>query len=182
VTAPDIDDSTASKLNWLRAAVMGAGDGIVSVAGAVVVAGAAAASSNAVALTGLAVLSAGALSMASGEYSSVGTQRDGEMALFHRGRFRKSDVAKPWQAASASFTSFTAGGLVPMLAAVFSPWTWRLLIVFGAVVAALTVTGFLAALKADGPTGRGTFRVVFGGVLAMAVTYGVGRLAGATGL
>ncbi|MFC8275423.1 VIT family protein [Streptomyces sp. NPDC057271] len=69
-----------TRLNWLRAAVLGADDGIVSTAGLVVgVAGAT--DSRATLLTaGLAGLLAGSMSMAVGEYVSVSTQRDAEMA------------------------------------------------------------------------------------------------------
>ncbi|HZX37199.1 MAG TPA: VIT family protein [Streptomyces sp.] len=69
-----------ARLNWLRAAVLGANDGIVSTAGLVVgVAGAT--GSRATLLTaGLAGLLAGSMSMAAGEYVSVSTQRDSEKA------------------------------------------------------------------------------------------------------
>lgn len=69
------------RLNWLRAGVLGANDGIVSVAGIVVGVAGAAVSRNAIGLAGLAGLVAGALSMAAGEYVSVSTQRDTEEAL-----------------------------------------------------------------------------------------------------
>lgn len=74
-------EGVASKLNWLRAGVLGANDGIVSVAGIVVgVAGATSQRSD-IAVAGVAGLVAGALSMAAGEYVSVSTQRDTEKAL-----------------------------------------------------------------------------------------------------
>ena len=84
VTEPTHDEAHAgalgSRLNWLRAAVLGANDGIVSTAGLVVgVAGATTA--RATLLTaGLAGLLAGSMSMAAGEYVSVSTQRDSEKA------------------------------------------------------------------------------------------------------
>ncbi|MEU5702244.1 VIT1/CCC1 transporter family protein [Streptomyces aurantiacus] len=70
----------ASRLNWLRAAVLGANDGIVSTAGLVV--GVAGATDNRSTLltAGLAGLLAGSMSMAAGEYVSVSTQRDSEKA------------------------------------------------------------------------------------------------------
>ncbi|WP_129309859.1 VIT family protein [Streptomyces sp. L2] len=70
----------AARLNWLRAAVLGANDGIVSTAGIVV--GVAGATDDRAALltAGLAGLLAGSMSMAAGEYVSVSTQRDSEMA------------------------------------------------------------------------------------------------------
>ncbi len=75
------DAGIGSRLNWLRASVLGANDGIVSTAGVVV--GVAGATSNrpAIIVAGIAALAAGALSMAAGEYVSVSTQRDSERAL-----------------------------------------------------------------------------------------------------
>lgn len=70
------------RLNWLRAGVLGANDGIVSTAGVVI--GVAAATPNnvlAIATAGIAAVVAGAFSMAGGEYVSVSTQRDTEQAL-----------------------------------------------------------------------------------------------------
>ncbi|MFF4745305.1 VIT family protein [Streptomyces chengbuensis] len=69
-----------TRLNWLRAAVLGANDGIVSTAGLVV--GVAGATTDRAALitAGLAGLLAGSMSMAAGEYVSVSTQRDSEKA------------------------------------------------------------------------------------------------------
>lgn len=77
-------DSLATKLNKLRAGVLGANDGIVSVAATVI--GVAAATENAmvIATAGVASLIAGAFSMATGEYISVSTQRDTEAALVDR--------------------------------------------------------------------------------------------------
>ncbi|GAB2702966.1 VIT1/CCC1 transporter family protein [Nocardia thraciensis] len=71
----------ASRLNWLRAGVLGANDGIVSVAGIVVGVAAATTSSSAILTAGVAGLVAGAVSMALGEYVSVSTQRDSERAV-----------------------------------------------------------------------------------------------------
>ncbi|WP_329579920.1 VIT family protein [Kitasatospora sp. NBC_01250] len=69
-----------TRLNWLRAAVLGANDGIVSTAGLVVGVAGATSSSDALLTAGLAGLLAGSLSMASGEYVSVSAQRDSEQA------------------------------------------------------------------------------------------------------
>src|SRR5437764_3016860 len=70
----------ASRLNWLRAGVLGANDGIVSTAGLVVGVAGATADRSAILVAGLAGLVAGALSMAGGEYVSVSTQSDTEAA------------------------------------------------------------------------------------------------------
>src|SRR6476660_4541927 len=67
-----------ARLNWLRAAVLGANDGIVSVAGIVLGVAGATSEKNTIFTAGLAGLVAGALSMAAGEYISVSSQRDAE--------------------------------------------------------------------------------------------------------
>jgi VIT1/CCC1 family predicted Fe2+/Mn2+ transporter len=66
--------------NWLRAAVLGANDGIVSTASLVLGVAASGASSSSIVTAGIAGLVAGALSMAAGEYVSVSSQRDAEQA------------------------------------------------------------------------------------------------------
>jgi vacuolar iron transporter family protein len=77
----DIGDDVGNRLNWLRAGVLGANDGIVSVAGIVMGVAGATSESSPVAVAGVAGLVAGALSMAAGEYVSVSTQRDSEQAM-----------------------------------------------------------------------------------------------------
>lgn len=71
----------AARLNWLRAGVLGANDGIVSVAALVVGVAAATTDSGVILIAGVASLVAGAISMAVGEYVSVSSQRDSEQAL-----------------------------------------------------------------------------------------------------
>ncbi len=80
--------NVGQRLNWLRAGVLGANDGIVSTAG-VVIGVAAASPSNVlvIATAGIAALVAGAFSMAGGEYVSVSTQRDTEKALIEKERW-----------------------------------------------------------------------------------------------
>lgn len=75
------DSGIGNRLNWLRAAVLGANDGVVSVAGIVMGVAGATSHANTIAVAGIAGLTAGALSMAVGEYVSVSTQRDTEQAL-----------------------------------------------------------------------------------------------------
>lgn len=71
----------ADRLNKLRAGVLGANDGIVSVAATVIGVAAATTNVNAIIITAIAAVSAGALSMAVGEYVSVSSQRDSERAM-----------------------------------------------------------------------------------------------------
>ena len=77
----DIGDDVGSRLNWLRAGVLGANDGIVSVAGIVMGVAGATSERSPVLVAGIAGLVAGALSMATGEYVSVSSQRDSEQAM-----------------------------------------------------------------------------------------------------
>lgn len=74
------NSTLGSRLNWLRAGVLGANDGIVSTAGLVVGVAGATDSRSALLTAGLAGLLAGSMSMAAGEYVSVSTQRDSEKA------------------------------------------------------------------------------------------------------
>lgn len=80
-------DSAAQRLNWLRAAVLGANDGIISTAGLVVGVAGANASRTTLLVAGIAGAVAGSLSMAGGEYVSVSTQRDTEQALLAKERW-----------------------------------------------------------------------------------------------
>ncbi|AZA13904.1 VIT1/CCC1 transporter family protein [Corynebacterium choanae] len=80
------ESSHQSTLNWLRAGVLGANDGIVSVAAIVMGVIAAGQSNTVIATTGLAATVAGAVSMALGEYVSVSAQRDTEQALIAKER------------------------------------------------------------------------------------------------
>ena len=83
----------AGRIGWLRAAVLGANDGVISVASLVVGVAAAGATRNNVLLTGVAGLVAGAMSMAAGEYVSVQTQADTEKADIEKEK--REIVAEP---------------------------------------------------------------------------------------
>ena len=100
-TIPDVSshdephsDASGSKLNWLRAAVLGANDGIVSVAALVVGVAGASDSAGFILTAGIAGLLAGALSMAVGEYVSVSTQRDTERALLAKEKWELENEAE----------------------------------------------------------------------------------------
>ncbi|WP_280495036.1 VIT1/CCC1 transporter family protein [Nocardia asiatica] len=225
-------DAFAAKLNWLRAGVLGANDGIVSTAGLVV--GVAAATTDTAALftAGIAGISAGAISMAVGEYVSVSTQRDSERALLAKERrelrdepdyelaelseiyrakgltpetarkvaeeltahdaftahaeaelgLNPAELTNPWQAALSSAVAFTLGALLPLLAILLPPVTARIPVTFAAVLAALALTGSVSAGLGGSSRGRAVLRVVVGGALAMAVTYGIGQFADVAGI
>lgn len=237
-TAPEVEEPThgaephggsvASRLNWLRAGVLGANDGIISTAGLVVGVAAATTDTTAIATAGAAGLVAGAVSMALGEYVSVSSQRDTERALVAKetqeletepdaefaeltGLLRdrglseataaivtteltahgplqahlslelgidQEEIANPWVAALSSGVSFTAGAVLPLIAILVPPASARILVAFVAVLVGLTGTGLLSAQLGGAPKRAAVARLVVGGGLAMAVTFGIGQLMG----
>ncbi|GHF74970.1 VIT1/CCC1 family predicted Fe2+/Mn2+ transporter [Amycolatopsis bartoniae] len=108
-------ENLGSRLNWLRAGVLGANDGIVSVAGIVVGVAGATTDHTAVLMAGIAGLVAGALSMAGGEYVSVSTQRDTERAML---RLEKEELKTMPEAEERELAEiYEEKGLSPELAA-----------------------------------------------------------------
>lgn len=104
----------AARIGWLRAAVLGANDGVVSTASLILGVAAAHASRNYVLLAGISGLSAGAMSMAAGEYVSVHSQADSEQADIERERKElKTDDAGERKELTAIYV---ARGLEPALA------------------------------------------------------------------
>lgn len=107
--APEHDEAhggaLASRLNWLRAAVLGANDGIVSTAGLVVGVAGATGDRSTLLTAGLAGLLAGSMSMAAGEYVSVSTQRDSEKAAL---AMEKRELREQPEAELAELTDMLA--------------------------------------------------------------------------
>lgn len=219
----------ASRLNWLRAGVMGANDGIVSTASMVVGVAGAAVSEFALLVAGIAAVVAGALSMAVSEYVAVSSQRDtqrSELAIERRELagdpadeleelarlieargidrnlahevaveltakdalgaharielgFDPGDLISPWQAGFASMTAFLVGGLIPLAAILLSPRAIAIPVTVVAVIVALAITGSIAAELGRAPRLRAVIRITGGGIVAMAITYGIGSLVGA---
>ncbi|KQP37975.1 VIT family protein [Pseudorhodoferax sp. Leaf274] len=102
------------RIGWLRAAVLGANDGIVSTASLIVGVAAAGAGSASVLMTGVAGLVAGAMSMAAGEYVSVHSQADTERSDLARER---RELAETPDAELHELTAiYTARGVAPALA------------------------------------------------------------------
>ena len=222
----------AGRAGWLRAAVLGANDGLVSTASLMVGVAASSASAGAVITAGIAGVAAGAMAMAAGEYVSVSSQRDVEEAdrrreaieqqlhpeaerlelvgiYENRGlprelaeqvadAFQAVDPlethlrdelghsehsrARPLQAAVASATCFTLGGLVPFLGLLGHGSGMRLVLIVIVTLVGLALAGLLGALVAGGSLVRPTLRVVCGGAAAMAVTAAVGHLVHVSGV
>jgi VIT1/CCC1 family predicted Fe2+/Mn2+ transporter len=219
----------SGRLNWLRAAVLGANDGIISVAGIVLGVAGATSSRTAIATAGIAGLVAGAVSMSLGEYVSVSSQRDSEQALLamevgelrdypeqelaeltaiyrakgltadtaHRVAIEltehdalaahldaelnldPNDLASPVHAAAASAAAFVVGALLPLVAILVPGPQWRVAVTFVAVLFALAAAGTLSARVGGSRRGPAVVRVVVGGAIGLAVTYGIGHLVGA---
>jgi VIT1/CCC1 family predicted Fe2+/Mn2+ transporter len=227
-TGAEVRAEFADRLNWLRAAVLGANDGIVSTAGIIFGVAGAAASSQTLLLAGSAAIAAGAMSMAAAEYVSVSSQRDFQRAEIEQQEsriradaegaindltelveargldeklarqvaiqltrkdaieahtrlrlgFEPGQVTNPWHAAIASMLSFIVGGLVPLAALLLGSRQIEVWATAAAAIVALMVTGSLSAHLGHAPRMRAAGRTVAGGILAMAVTYGVGVAVG----
>nr|XP_043623239.1 vacuolar iron transporter homolog 4-like [Erigeron canadensis] len=176
---------------WLRAAVLGATDGLVSVASLMMGVGAVKHDVRAMILTGFAGLVAGACSMAIGEFVSVYSQRDVEVAQLKRqnivtgddNRSEKEALPNPVQAAVASAVAFMLGAIIPLLAAAFvMDHKVRLGVVVATVSLALVVFGWVGAVLGRSPVMKSCFRILVGGWMAMAITFGLTKWIGSTGL
>ncbi|KAH1065153.1 hypothetical protein J1N35_030140 [Gossypium stocksii] len=195
---PTEDFNYSKRSQWLRAAVLGANDGLVSTAALMMGVGAVKQDIKAMILTGFAGLVAGACSMAIGEFVSVYSQLDIEVAQLKRDKLRdenretsdeegskgeKESLPNPLQASAASALSFSVGAMVPLLAASFiKEYKVRLGVVVGAVSLALAVFGWLGAVLGRAPRVRSAVRVLVGGWLAMGITFGLTKLIGSSGL
>ena len=190
--AEDFDYSKRGQ--WLRAATLGANDGLVSIASLMMGVGAVKEDITAMILAGFAGLVAGACSMAIGEFVSVYTQLDIEVAQMKRDKRRKDNTANeeitesenlpnPFRAALASALSFAVGAMIPLLAAAFiGEHKVRLGVVVTVSTLALLAFGGLGAKLGGTPVGQSCARVLVGGWMAMAITFGLTRLIGAAGL
>lgn len=221
-----LDNHYIHRSNWLRAAVLGANDGILSVSSIAIGVAAASESREAIVLATLAGLVAGALSMAAGEYVSVSSQTDIEKADIDREKkelmempelelkrlaqiyeqrglkketallvaqeLTKHDAlgahvrdelgineisqANPMQAALASGSAFTLGGILPLLVALFLPIKSLEYTLYGSAIFFLIFLGALAARTGGSSIPKAILRITFWGTAAMGLTAFVGYL------
>ena len=171
-------------INKLRAGVLGANDGIVSTASIVVGVAGATSSIEAIAISGLAAVIGGAISMALGEYVSVASQRDAEKSYMESNSIvdDEEDFSSPIAAAVASFFSFLIGSMLPLIAILFSPESSRFVITCIATVISLSITGAISAKLANASIPRSVTRLVVGGILALSITYGIGAYVATLGV
>jgi VIT1/CCC1 family predicted Fe2+/Mn2+ transporter len=209
--------------------VLGANDGLLSTASLLIGVAAAAVTRTTVLTTGIAALVAGAASMAVGEYSSVSSQRDAELADLSREReeletsprseltelqgiyvrrglspqlardvaeqltahdalashardelgLDLESLARPVQAAVTSAVSFALGALVPLICVVLAGRTLRIPTCIAVTLLSLGLLGAVGARLGHASRRRGARRVLIGGALAMAISFGLGHLVGA---
>jgi len=149
------------RIGWLRAAVLGANDGIVSTASLIVGVAAAESSRGSVLIAGIASLVAGAMSMAAGEYVSVSSQSDANhanevatqlMAKDALGAHARDELgisdtlsARPVQAALASARTFAVGAAMPPVLVLLAPVSALVWVVSGSSLFFLALLGSLAA-------------------------------------
>ena len=214
--------------NWLRAAVLGANDGILSTASIAIGIAAAGNNRDTIVLATLAGLVAGALSMAAGEYVSVSSQTDVEKADIQREKEELEEMpelelqmladiyekrglkketalsvakeltmhdalgahvrdelginevsqAKPVQAALTSGASFTIGGILPLLVALFLPVNQMEYYLYGSAIIFLIILGAVTAKTGGSGVGKAIMRITFWGTAAMGLTALVGYLFG----
>lgn len=225
-----VERHASQRINWLRAAVLGANDGLISTAS--LIAGVAGANPDraAVLLAGVAALVAGAFSMAAGEYVSVSSQSDTEAADLARERLELANdpaaeqaelaaiwrarglspaladqvaaelmagdalaahardelglsetlAAQPLQAALASGITFATGAALPLAGVALAPPALLLPVLGIITVTGLVGLGWMGARAGGAPPLRAVLRVTLWGSLALAATWGIGRLAGTT--
>ncbi len=221
----------SNRIGWLRAAVLGANDGIISTASLMLGVAAGRADMQTILLAGVAALVAGSMSMAAGEYVSVSTQADTQAADLERERaeleqnpagelhelthiyinrgldsslarqvaeqlmahdaldahareelgLTETSDAHPVQAALVSASSFSLGSLLPLLAVALASHATAMLTISSVTVVALILLGTLGAYTGGASLFKGALRVTFWGILAMAITSGVGALFGHIG-
>jgi VIT1/CCC1 family predicted Fe2+/Mn2+ transporter len=214
--------------NWLRAAVLGANDGILSTGSLAIGIAAATNFREPIVLATVAGLVAGALSMAAGEYVSVSSQTDVEKADILRekqelkempdielerlaeiyekrglkketaltvakelteydalGAHMKDELglneinqAKPIQAALVSGTSFTIGGVLPLLVTLFLPVKNMEYYLYVFAIIFLIILGALAAKTGGSSIKKAIIRITFWGTAAMGLTALVGYIFG----
>ena len=217
-----------NRSGWLRAAVLGVNDGILSTTSIAIGIAAASNTRSPIILAALAGLVAGALAMAAGEYVSVSSQVDTEsadlerekkelettpdielkeLAKHYQDRGLDSDLAmkvalqltehnvleahakdelgideikrpKPLQAALASVSSFTIGGLLPFSVSLIAPINHMVIYLYSFSIVFLALSGTIAAKAGGSNIAKGIIRICLLGTIAMAITAFVGYLFG----
>ncbi|MDB5160000.1 MAG: rane protein [Candidatus Saccharibacteria bacterium] len=226
--SPHEEKHRSHRSPWLRAAVLGVNDGIVSTSSLMLGVLAASANQTAILTAGIAGLVAGAISMGVGEYVSVSSQKDSEkadiaieerslamhpeeelaeLALIYERRgvekelaltvakqlqahdavdahakdelnINQAVLANPIQAAIASIAAFSLGAIVPIIATLLPTGSNRVYMIVGFSIVGLAISGTVGAYIGGGNRLTASLRVLIGGIIGMAITYGIGLLIG----
>ncbi len=223
-----LDNHYIQRSNWLRAAVLGANDGIISISSLAIGVAAASSTREPIVLATIAGLVAGALSMAAGEYVSVSSQTDTEkadiereikeleempeqeltiLAQIYEKRGLKPETARqvaveltaknvleahvrdelgineinqtnPIQAAIASGSAFTVGGVLPLLVILSVPVTGMEYWLYGFTTVFLIILGVISAKTGGSSAKKAIVRITIWGTIAMGLSAFVGYLFG----
>lgn len=223
-----LDSHYIHRSNWLRAAVLGANDGIISISSLAIGVATASNSREPIILATVAGLVAGALSMAAGEYVSVSSQTDIEKAdierekqellempeeelqilaqIYERRGLKKETAlqvakeltevdalgahvrdelgineisqANPMQAAFASGSAFTVGGILPLLVTLFAPVKGMEYWLYGFTLISLIILGTISAKTGGSSIPKAIMRITIWGTIAMVLSAVVGYLFG----
>jgi VIT1/CCC1 family predicted Fe2+/Mn2+ transporter len=223
-----LDSHYIHRSNWLRAAVLGANDGIISISSLAIGVAAASAAREPIVLATIAGLVAGAMSMAAGEYVSVSSQTDIEKAdiereskelkempdaelqilaqIYEKRGLKKATAlqvakemteadalgthvrdelgineiskAKPLQAALASGSAFSAGGILPLLVVFLAPLNTMEYWLYGFTILFLIVLGTISAKTGGSSIKKAIIRISIWGTIAMGLSALAGYLFG----
>lgn len=223
-----LDSHYMHRSNWLRAAVLGANDGIISISSLAIGVATASNSREATVLATVAGLVAGALSMAAGEYVSVSSQTDTETADIEREAQELKDMpeeelqilaqiyenrglkketamqvaleltekdalaahvrdelgineiskANPIQAALASGTAFTVGGILPLMVVLLAPIKGIEYLLYGFTILFLAILGSISAKTGGSSMKKAIMRITIWGTIAMGLSGLVGYVFG----
>jgi VIT1/CCC1 family predicted Fe2+/Mn2+ transporter len=223
-----LDSHYIHRSNWLRAAVLGANDGIISISSLAIGVATASNSREATVLATVAGLVAGALSMAAGEYVSVSSQTDTETADIEREAQELKDMpeeelqilaqiyenrglkketamqvaleltekdalaahvrdelgineiskANPIQAALASGTAFTVGGILPLMVVLLAPIKGIEYFLYGFTILFLAILGSISAKTGGSSMKKAIMRITIWGTIAMGLSGLVGYVFG----
>lgn len=223
-----LDSHYIHRSNWLRAAVLGANDGIISISSLAIGVAAASSTREPIVLATVAGLVAGALSMAAGEYVSVSSQTDTEKAdiereieelrempeeelkilaqIYEKRGLKKETAlqvaieltekdalgthvrdelgineiskANPIQAALASGSAFTVGGILPLLTVLFAPVKGMEYWLYGFTIVFLILLGTISAKTGGSNIKNSVLRIAIWGTIAMGLSALVGYIFG----
>lgn len=171
----------------MRAGILGANDGIISISGIVLGATGANLDSRSLLITGISGMLAGACSMAGGEWISVSTQRDLQVETMtsqaslktktiDAPQLHKKDLLMPLHAAGTSFLSFIMGALIPLLAITLSTPQWRIFNTSCLMGLALCLNAVFSTLGNHISIGKTIIRNVLIGFLTIIITYILGSV------